>query len=161
MLEMQETQVQSLGWEDPLQEGMATHSLLPGESLWPEEPGGLLSMGSQRVRHNWLSTHTERWSGSVKVVVLVRSWRRDACSLKWEQGVLVLVLSQHGLEWTHPMFIFCETVDICLGISWPSFTVLSRHYSPLSRAPLHSINIWRKHRNICWVSCEHNCTVWT
>ena len=44
---MQETQVQSLGWEDPLEEGMATHSSIPGwRILWTEEPGGLQSMGS-------------------------------------------------------------------------------------------------------------------
>ena len=39
---MWETWVQSLGWEDPLEEGIATHSsILPGESPWIEEPGGL------------------------------------------------------------------------------------------------------------------------
>ena len=43
-----ETWVQSLGWEDPLEEGIATHSVfLPGESPWTEELGGLQSMGSQ------------------------------------------------------------------------------------------------------------------
>ena len=55
-LPMQETQemwVQSLGWEDPLEEGMATHtSILAWRISWTEEPGGLQSMGSQRVRHN-------------------------------------------------------------------------------------------------------------
>ena len=45
---MQETWVQSLGWEDPLEEGMATHSM--GESPWTEEPGRL--QRSQRVRHD-------------------------------------------------------------------------------------------------------------
>jgi len=53
---VQETQVievQSLGWEDPLEEGMATHSsILAGRTPWTEEPGGLQSTGSQRVRHN-------------------------------------------------------------------------------------------------------------
>jgi len=50
---MQETWVQSLGWEDPLEEGMATIPIfLPGESPWTEKPGGLQSMGSQRVGHN-------------------------------------------------------------------------------------------------------------
>ena len=50
---MQETQVQSLGWEDPLEERMATHSsILAWEIPWTEEPGGLQSMGSQRVGHN-------------------------------------------------------------------------------------------------------------
>ena len=50
---MQETQVQSLGWEDPLEKEMATHSsILAWRIPWIEEPGRLLSMGSQRVRHN-------------------------------------------------------------------------------------------------------------
>ena len=49
---MRETQVQSLGWEDPLEKGMATHfSNLAWRIPWTEEPGGLQSMGSQRVGH--------------------------------------------------------------------------------------------------------------
>ena len=48
----------SLGWEDPLEEGMATHSIfLPEESSWTEEPGGLQSMGLQRVTHDWETKH--------------------------------------------------------------------------------------------------------
>ena len=48
---MQETQVQSLDQEDPLEKGMATHSsILAWEIPWTEEPGGLQSMGSQK---NW------------------------------------------------------------------------------------------------------------
>ena len=44
---MLETQVRSLGWEDPLEEGMATHSsILAWRIPWTEEPGGLQSMGS-------------------------------------------------------------------------------------------------------------------
>ena len=47
---MQETQVQSLGWKDPLDEGRATYSsILSWRIPWTEEPGGLQSMGSQRV----------------------------------------------------------------------------------------------------------------
>ena len=50
---MQETGVQSLSWEDPLEEGIATHSsILAWRILWTEEPGGLQSMGSQRVGHD-------------------------------------------------------------------------------------------------------------
>ena len=46
-------QVQSLGWEDPLEEGMATHSsVLTRRIPWTEEPGRLQSMGAQRVRHD-------------------------------------------------------------------------------------------------------------
>ena len=47
---MQETWVRSLGWEDPLQEEMVTHSsILAWKIPWTEKPGGLQSMGSQRV----------------------------------------------------------------------------------------------------------------
>ena len=60
MQEMQETWVRSLGWEDSLEQEMATHSnSLAGKISWTEEPGGLWSMGSQ----SWtllkqLDTHT-------------------------------------------------------------------------------------------------------
>ena len=51
---MQETWVWSQGWEDPLKKGMATHSsILAWEIPWTEEPGGLQSLGSQRVGHDW------------------------------------------------------------------------------------------------------------
>ena len=50
---MQETQVQSLGWEDPLEKGMATRSsILAWRIPWTEEPGGLQSMESQKVGHD-------------------------------------------------------------------------------------------------------------
>ena len=55
----QETWVWSLGWEDPLEKGMATHSsILAWRIPWTEEPGGLQSMGSQRVRYNWAMNHS-------------------------------------------------------------------------------------------------------
>ena len=48
-----ETQVESLGQEHPLEKGMATHSsIFAWKSLWTEEPGGLQSMGSQKVGHD-------------------------------------------------------------------------------------------------------------
>ena len=57
---MQETQVRSLGREDPLEKEMATHfSNLAWRILWTEESGGLQSIGSQRVRQDWdTNTHT-------------------------------------------------------------------------------------------------------
>ena len=55
---VQESQVRSLGQEDPLQKGMATHSSnLAWRIPWTEEPGGRQSMGSQRVGHDKV-THT-------------------------------------------------------------------------------------------------------
>ena len=49
----------SLGWEDPLEKGMAIHSsILVWRIPWTEEPGGLQSMGSQRVEQDWaINTH--------------------------------------------------------------------------------------------------------
>ena len=53
MQEMQETQVQSLGREDPLEEGKATHSsILACRIPWTEEPGGVYSVGLERIRHD-------------------------------------------------------------------------------------------------------------
>ena len=53
LLAMQETQVQFLGWEDPLEKEMAAHSsTLVWKIPWMEDPGGLQPMGSQRVGHD-------------------------------------------------------------------------------------------------------------
>ena len=50
---VRETWVQSLGWEDPLEDGMATHSsILAWRTPWTEEPGRLQFIGSQRVGHD-------------------------------------------------------------------------------------------------------------
>ena len=60
MQKTQETQVQSLGQEDPLEEEMVTHSsILACNIPWTEEPGRLQSMGTQRVWHDW--EHTCIW----------------------------------------------------------------------------------------------------
>ena len=56
---MQETWVRSLGWEDPVEQGMATHSsILAWRSPWTEEPGGLQSIGSQGVGHDGATLFT-------------------------------------------------------------------------------------------------------
>ena len=61
LLAMQETQVQSLVWEHPLEKGMATHSsTLVLRIPWTEEPGRLQYMGLQRVRSDW-TTNTIMW----------------------------------------------------------------------------------------------------
>ena len=70
---MQETWVQSLGWEDPLEKGTAAHSsILAWRIPWTEEAGGLRSRGSQKVRHNWVTnthtythTHIHTYSGNI------------------------------------------------------------------------------------------------
>ena len=79
---MQETQVQSLSREDPLEQGMATHSsILAWRIPWTEEPGRLYSMGSQRVRHIWPTnththTHTHTLQSEVQrgIIIIVLFW---------------------------------------------------------------------------------------
>ena len=65
---VQETQIQSRGWEYPLEKGMAIHfSILAWRIPWTEEPGRLQSMESQRVGHNWATeyTHTLKKSSAI------------------------------------------------------------------------------------------------
>ena len=59
---MQETWVWSLGWEDPLEKEMATHSsILAWRIPWMEKPGGLQSTGSQRIWHDWETLSKNIW----------------------------------------------------------------------------------------------------
>ena len=68
MQETWQTWVRSLGWEDPLEEGMAAHSsILAWRIPRTAEPGGLQSTGSQRLRHNWATEHTKCWLESTYV----------------------------------------------------------------------------------------------
>ena len=71
---LQEIHAGSSGWEDPLEEGTATHSrILAWRIPRTEEPGGLLSMGSQRVGHDGgTNTHTH-WTSEVRIYILPRS----------------------------------------------------------------------------------------
>ena len=78
MQETQETRIQSLGWENPLKEGMATHfSVLAWKIPWTEEPGRLQSIGLQRV---------EGFPGS-------STGKESACN----EEILVSLLGQEGL----------------------------------------------------------------
>ena len=62
--------IQPLGWEDPLEEEMASHSsVLPWRIPWTEKPGRLQSMGSQRVGHDWV-TFTARLAGIWDIMIL-------------------------------------------------------------------------------------------
>ena len=64
---MQEIWVRSLGWEDPLEEEMATHSsILSWKIPWTEESGGLQSMGSQRVGHDLATKQQQQMAISLE-----------------------------------------------------------------------------------------------
>ena len=80
---MQGTWVQSLGWKDPLEEGMATHSsILAWRIPWTKEPGGLQSMGSQRVRRDSATnTHTSPdFSSLLSSVTYSFALKHSSCS---------------------------------------------------------------------------------
>ena len=67
---MQETQVQPMGWEDPLEKKMTTRfSTLAWRIPWTEQPGGLQSIGSQRVRYDWA---TNAHTGDSKLVTTIQ-----------------------------------------------------------------------------------------
>ena len=78
---MQETWVQSLGWKDPLEKGIATHSsILVWRISWTVEPGKLQSMGLQRVRHDSVTKQQQE-------VIMIKHtlWKDDSCySVKTE-----------------------------------------------------------------------------
>ena len=76
---MQEMQVRSLGQEDPLEEGMATHlSLLAWEIPWTEDRGGLQSLGLQRVRHDLVTKEQQQTHAIIGV----------QCAVETQEGVL-------------------------------------------------------------------------
>ena len=88
---MQEIWVQYLGWEDPLEKGIAAHSsILAWRIPWKEELGGLQSMGSQRVGHNW-ATNTFTLLSSKQCM-----WHYDIGLSK-----LYLGIKKHNLNWHH------------------------------------------------------------
>ena len=93
---MQKTQAWSLGWENPLEKGMATHSsILAWRIPWTEEPGGLQFMRLQRGGHDWgTNTFTLRRASSHQMEIqlrglegAVRDWGEKAAA-SWEWGVL-------------------------------------------------------------------------
>ena len=74
---VQETQVRSLMWEDPPEKEMAIHSsILAWKISWTEEPGGLQSMGSQRVRHDWAANTNINTLFNRTHIHRIQSWKR-------------------------------------------------------------------------------------
>ena len=74
LLAVQQTQVQSLDWEDLLEKGMASHSsILAWRIPWTEDPGKLQSMGSQRVGHDWANNTTTSDAMNKKSVGMART----------------------------------------------------------------------------------------
>ena len=95
---MQETQVWSLGWKDPLGKEMSTHSsILAWKIPWTEQPGELHSKGSQRVGHDWATEHARLISYTV--------WK---IFVKWE-----LVEIYHNPMPCYSYYLKNNTLSIC------------------------------------------------
>ena len=115
--------LRSLGWEDPLEKEMETHSsILAWRIPWTEEPGGLQSVGSQRVWHDWSD-----WAGS-----------RQACKVVWYSHLLN----------NFPQFVVIHTIkDFSLvnKAKLEAFLELSCFFSdPMGVAfSKSSLNIWK------------------
>ena len=103
---MREMRVWSLGQEDPLEKIMATHSsILAWEIPWTEEPGGVQSMESQRVMHDWV---TNTYTNSFKV--------RKHCTYVSDNH-----LAYFELNVVEELFSQCFLISlVCLGLTHPS-----------------------------------------
>ena len=85
MQEMQETWVQYLGQEDPLEKGMTAHSsILAWRIPWTEEPGELQTIGLQKIEHNWSDL-----ACTVESVSNIFYWERDF-EMEYKQIILIL-----------------------------------------------------------------------
>ena len=144
----QEIWVWSPGQEDPLEKGMATHSsILAWRIPWAEEPGGLQSMGWQRVRHNWVTNAHTKCQVRVKGGKISLCWLCNAMHLDCAGWCTFLITPQtknmggkihfvgrvninHFTEvmlrtalifWRYMhshWWIKCHDVGICCRISW-------------------------------------------
>ena len=131
--------VHSLGWEDPLEKEMATHSnILAWRIPWTEEPGGLQSMGSQRVRHNWASQHCCSLKG-LNCVWWLKVWAREAGRPVREEN------PQSKWPSLRECFFFIY-IYICLFV----FFGYAGSWFPYSKSSV-SVAMWR----------IFNCSMWT
>ena len=83
---MQETWVWSLGREDPLEKGIATHSSIACGIAWAEEPGGLQSLGLQRGGQDWQTKHSRAQFFKTYVACLISIWTLSSKIATWTQN---------------------------------------------------------------------------
>ena len=132
MQEMWETQVRSIGREDPLEEGMATHSsVLTWRIPWTEEPGGLQSMGSQRVGHDWSDSMCKHILGKYMLMNIISSSCTDLLIIVWCPTLsfcmaFVLKSTFFLYEYCYPNFLVISIYMNCI--------FLSLHFQPVSFA---------------------------
>ena len=151
---MQEMQVQSLGWEHPLQEGVATLSSIRAWRVpWTEDTGGLWSMGPQRLRHDWSDWASNPWASRVQWVSLVLRVGQERNQPLKERS------TPQKLEHWICMYHFSFSLKAkATEMSWPlsaTLRVLGNSSKPLSSLfPEASRHL--EHAGPCqgWIKCE-------
>ena len=141
---VQETWVQSLGLEHPLEKGMATHSsILAWEIPWTEEPGGLQSIGSQRVRHDWATEHTH-WLSLFSAYVtptLIRGIHNQPDSKACPEDIKEKAQNGHlNLRPFISFFFFYLLPHICVMLKLNCLDVLSQQ--PSNNAVRSWVMLW-------------------
>ena len=90
---VQETWVQFLGQEDPLKKGMATHCSIHAWKIpWTEEPDGLQFIGSQRVRHDWVTDKHMKWVPLMESLKLVRRYTQSSTYILYEKKKIYIYI---------------------------------------------------------------------
>ena len=150
--EMQEIWVPFLGQEDPLEQGVTTHSsVLALRISWPEEPGGQQTMGSHRVRRDSACTHA-LYSLSIRLASFLILYHRDTqsnCTLKspgalkkyqaleWRPGIGVFRMFSRVIKWaakvesqsinTKSSFLPLDLILVLLS-TWSAFEISRSHF---------------------------------
>ena len=130
-----------MGWEDPLEKGMATHSSIPAWTIpWTEEPGGLQSMGSQRVRRDWATKLKWRANWFSNDSVAGKSHYHCCRFSRRVIWLIVLIISsphvfaQLSQPWTFHVLLFNPNKDhsrSCCGLPFTAEeTALARGLDP-------------------------------
>ena len=122
---VQEIQVWSLGWEDPLEKGIATHSnILAWRTPRTEEPGGWQSMGLQRVGHNW-ATNTHMFFSEVSLQIF-GPFLKIGFSYYWALSFvfLIQILHIHDLQTFSPESVACLHSRRSSSFWWSPITTL-------------------------------------
>ena len=134
---MQETKVQSLGQEDPLEEGMPTHSsTLAWKTPWTKEPGGQQStkFGSQRVGLTWLSTYMQN-SGKLLLITT------HCCFLiiTWIMPFKAILFSSSQYDFSSVQLLSCPTLCNPMDCSMPGFPALHQ-LSEFAQTHVHQVS---------------------
>ena len=155
--ETQKSRVQSLGREDPLEEGMATHSsILAWRIPWTEEPCGLQSVWLQRVRHDWATEQRKHylvgvgWEGCDVVTSMSWGTWTSVTSIPWilssGRGVL-------GNAWKHSPFVTRCHSQMISSLLCPELAS-----QPTNRHRLRHGQVSGRHKITWWMFCKE---LWT